>query len=113
MKRAAFDDSADLATAIPHTPTRRIRTNYFCAANGCPNTGTIDDKGEDNPGRCFWHWQAPRKDWDAITNRIRHDPSMLNHGDVPVTRSKHTDDAREQSRNGPCGIRNAVTGGEL
>lgn len=51
-------------------PGLSLRTNYRCAARGCPNAGSIDDGGEDHPGRCFFHWRADPKDWPAVTQRI-------------------------------------------
>lgn len=58
----------------------RGRTNYRCAAKGCPNAGCIDDRGEDNPGKCYWHWTTSPNDWGAMTRRILSDDSMRNHG---------------------------------
>jgi hypothetical protein len=48
------------------------RTDYRCAAHGCPNAGCMDDEGEHKRGRCFWHWREPDPmNWPAITQRIR------------------------------------------
>jgi hypothetical protein len=88
----------------------RTRTFYGCAATGCPNAGSIDDRGESNPGRCFWHWQAPAADWPAITAKIRADRSMGNHGNVPTKPSKHVADMQAAMRGQPAGVVNANTG---
>lgn len=47
------------------------RTDYRCAAHGCPNTGTFGDEGEQKRGKCYFHWreEEPTK-WPAITQRI-------------------------------------------
>jgi hypothetical protein len=116
MKRSPFDDTADLADALPHTPVKAKRTNYRCAANGCPNAGSIDDRGEDadKRGRCFWHWQAPHREWDQITTKILHTPSMRNHGKVPTEPSKVACDMHAKIRgDAPRGLLNATTGEAL
>ena len=47
------------------------RSNYRCAANGCPNAGAIDDTGP-GTGKCYFHWREPEpRKWDAITHKIR------------------------------------------
>lgn len=85
----------------------RARTDYRCAAHGCPNAGVIDDRGEDNRGRCFHHANASAQDWDRVTRQIRADESMRNHGIVPVKPSPYVLWVREQMR-GPRGLRSGV-----
>lgn len=53
--------------------------SHACAANGCPNAGTID-------GTCYWHWKVDdRARWDAITLDIRHNfEAKRNHGPHPL-----------------------------
>lgn len=79
------------------------RTDYRCAAHGCPNAGVIDDRGEDNRGKCFFHASAPFEDWNRITAQIRADQSMRNHGIVPTKPSKWVLEALEKFR-GPRGL---------
>jgi hypothetical protein len=57
-----------VAAAFPVTP----RTNYGCAAWGCPNSGAINDEGEQRPGLCWWHFtETDRKRWGAVTADIK------------------------------------------
>lgn len=70
------------------------RTSYRCAAPGCPNTGCIDDRGADAPGKCFFHWSTPSSDWGRVTAQIKADLSMRNHGLVPVKSSGWVEQAR-------------------
>ena len=86
------------------------RTWYGCAAKGCPNAGDIDDRGESNPGKCFWHWQASAKDWPEISARIRTDGSMGNHSSVPCKPSKHVAGLQAEMKGYPFGFVNANTG---
>ena len=79
------------------------RTDYRCAAHGCPNAGCIDDRGEDNRGKCFFHANAPFEEWNSITSQIRSDPSMRNHGIVPTKPSKWVEEALAKIR-GPRGL---------
>lgn len=75
----------------------RARTDYRCAAHGCPNAGPINDRGEHARGMCYWHFMAADKPhtWAAITTRIRATPSMGNHGNVPTKPSKWVLEARK------------------
>lgn len=62
-------------------PTETVkRTDYRCAANGCPNAGCIDDEGEGHKGRCYFHWrESDAMKWPAITREIRETwPRMAN-----------------------------------
>jgi len=70
------------------------RTYYRCAAPGCPNAGCIDDRGAENPGKCYFHWSTPSSDWGRITAQIKADPGMRNHGLVPVKSSGWVEQAR-------------------
>lgn len=113
MKRSAFDESSDLADAIPHKAIKAKRLDYRCAADGCPNAGAVDDRGDDHPGRCFWHWQASRRDWASITMQILHSPSMGNHGAVPTLPSRSVQAAAGEQVGRPHGLRSATTGAAL
>ncbi len=115
MRRASFDDEAP-QERLEIVPGKRLipkRTNYRCAAIDCPNTGTIDDRGENNPGRCYWHWIASPRDWPSVTAKILSSPSMRNHGNVQVESTQAVLDLQQQSRNTPRGMRNMNTGGQL
>jgi hypothetical protein len=71
-----------IAEANEAEPETHVRTDYRCRANGCPNTGCIDDDGVQRRGRCYWHWREtdPLK-WDAITQKVRANfETMRNHG---------------------------------
>ncbi len=87
----------------------RLRTNFRCAAQGCPNAASIDDRGESNPGKCFFHWSAPFEQWASITRQIRADESMRNHGLVPVKSAKRVQEERERYQ-GPRGMRTVTPG---
>jgi hypothetical protein len=52
-----------------------MRTDYHCAAHGCPNAASIDDDMERGGprGKCFFHWRADPKDWPAVTEWIKAD----------------------------------------
>ena len=89
------------------------RTLYVCAAQGCPNTGSIDDRGEHNPGRCFYHWQAAPKDWPEITAKIKANRSMLNFGNVPIKPSRFVQEVRAGLIGKAAGLINAKTGAKL
>lgn len=111
MKRASFTGAeVDKGRFADDT---RVRTNFRCAANGCPNAAAIDDHGEQQPGRCFYHWSASRADWDRITTQIRRDDSMRNHGIVPTKPSKFTLDARAVNKGGRRGMRSITTDEEV
>jgi hypothetical protein len=63
-----------------------VRTSYRCAAWGCPNTGCINDEGEQRPGLCWQHFrEADRSRWGAVTAEIRRTwPKLANHsGKLP------------------------------
>ncbi|MFM8899173.1 MAG: hypothetical protein ACKOF9_04385 [Burkholderiales bacterium] len=113
MKRATF--TGDVEPKKFSVSATTVRTNYHCAAYGCPNAAAIDDHGEHQPGKCFHHWSASRADWDRITAQIRRDQSMRNHGMVPTKPSKFTLDARAMNANGGrrLGIRSLTTDEEL
>lgn len=106
-KRASGDDSED-GKPFKATP----RTDYRCIAHGCPNTGSIDDRGEKNRGKCYWHWSAPSSEWQAITEKIRRTPTMRNHGKVDMPLSKFAEEAQKKLRGDrPTGVINGSTGG--
>jgi len=111
MKRAMFTGGEVEKSRF--ADETRVRTNFRCAAHGCPNSAAIDDHSEQQPGKCFHHWSASRSEWDRITNEIRRDDSMRNHGMVPVKPSKFTLDARAASRGGKLGMRAITTGDEV
>lgn len=75
------------------------RTDYRCAAHGCPNAGVVNDRGEQNRGRCHYHETAPVQDWDRITREIRANESMRNWGIVPVESSAWVKAARAKNAN--------------
>lgn len=61
------------------------RTNYRCAAWGCPNAGCIDDQGELRPGRCWQHFNEPdRTKWPAITAKVKRNWAQLKNHDGPA-----------------------------
>jgi len=113
MRRAAFDEQADPSPADLLPKVRAVRRDYRCAADGCPNAGAIDDRGVEHKGRCFWHWSAPRDQWDQITLRIRHNPAMGNHGKVPTEPSRHAQEVQAEMRGQPAGLQTMATEGAL
>jgi len=43
----------------------KVRTDYRCKAQGCPNAGSIEDK-------CYWHWrEADPMKWPQITKWVQ------------------------------------------
>jgi hypothetical protein len=62
-------------------PPAQPRTSYRCAAWGCPNSGCINDDGEDKPGLCWQHFrEGDRTRWSAVTAEIlRTWPKLGNH----------------------------------
>lgn len=89
MSRKTFDEDTPLP---PHGQLQvsgvRVRSDYRCRANGCPNAGCVDDVSEAHRGTCYWHWrELDARKWDAITQKIRGDfERMRNHGQ-PMQRS--------------------------
>lgn len=88
MSYAKAKQRYEEASGAAEQPQRHVRTDYRCRANGCPNAGCIDDGGEQNRGRCWFHWNEPEPTrWDAVTRRIRDDfNTMRNHG-APMAHS--------------------------
>lgn len=74
---------AEAKKRYEQSTAQRVRTDYRCRANGCPNTGCINDGGESQRGLCWWHFSEPEaKNWDAITLRIRSNfVEMRNHNE--------------------------------
>lgn len=73
-----------------HGSGAQTRTDFRCAANGCPNTGCIDDEGESRRGTCYWHWKEPdRRNWDAITRRIRSNFAEMRNHNQPMPELEH------------------------
>jgi len=62
-------------------PNPEPRTSYRCAAWGCPNSGCINDEGEQKPGLCWQHFrETDRKRWGAVTADIKRTwPELANH----------------------------------
>jgi hypothetical protein len=53
------------------------RSDYRCAAQGCPNMGGINGRfGADRSGVCFYHYQADALAWPEVTRRIESDDRM-------------------------------------
>jgi hypothetical protein len=49
-----------------------VRTDYRCAAHGCPNAASMSDGPGRGGGSCFYHWrESDRAKWDSITTEIR------------------------------------------
>lgn len=68
-------------SGIPVEP----RTNYRCAAWGCPNAGCINDEGEQRPGVCWQHFrESDRKKWGAVTAEVKRNFEKLKNHDQPL-----------------------------
>lgn len=89
----------------------RLRTDFRCVAHGCPNAGAIDDHGEGNRGKCYYHWSSSPDEWAAITQRIRFNDEMKNHGIVPTKQSTWVKQVLAEIR-GPRGMRSARSDGQ-
>lgn len=74
-----------------------VRTDYRCAAHGCPNAAAINGR------ECFHHHVASPDSWHEVTRRIRADPSMRNHGNVPCEPSAAVKAMRARVRPGVHG----------
>lgn len=86
-----------------------VRTNYRCAAPGCPNAASIDDEWPARPGKCFFHWKAPQSDWARVTREIRADESKRNWGIVPTKVSRTTQEMRARLKaSRPMGMTEAL-----
>ena len=89
----------------------RLRTDFRCVAFGCPNAGAIDDHGEGNRGKCYYHWSSSPDQWAEVTNRIRFNKAMSNFGEVPTKQSTWVKEALAEIR-GPRGMRSARADGQ-
>lgn len=99
-----YAKSKSLHEQIKEAEGPEVRLSYRCAANGCPNAASIDDRGASNPGKCFFHWRAAPNEWNEVTRQIRADESMRNHGIVPTKPSTWVQEARSKVR-GESGMR--------
>lgn len=84
----------------PEQDAPQVRTNYRCAAPGCPNAASIDDEWPARPGRCFFHWKAPQSEWARVTREIKADESKRNWGLVPTGVTKTTQEMRARLKDG-------------
>lgn len=90
-----------------------VRTNYHCAAHGCPNAAAINDGGEQRRGLCFHHFSASPESWHEVTRQIRANPAMRNHGNVPCEPSAAVKDMKSRLKPGFGGIRSMTTDREV
>lgn len=90
-----------------------IRTNYHCAAHGCPNAAAINDGGEQRRGLCFHHFSASPESWHEVTRQIRANPAMRNWGNVPCEPSAAVKDMKSRLKPGFGGIRSMTTDREV
>lgn len=74
-----------------------VRTDYRCAAHGCPNAASINGR------ECFHHHVASPDTWHEVTRRIRADPSMRNWGNVPTEPSAAVKEMRARMKPGRHG----------
>ena len=59
-------------TIAQQTGSAMARTDYKCAANGCPNSASMSDGPGAGGGSCYYHWrESDRSNWDGITREIR------------------------------------------
>jgi hypothetical protein len=83
-----------------------VRTDYRCAAHGCPNAASINGR------ECYHHHVASPESWHEVTRKIRADPSMRNWGDVPTEPSAAVKQMRARVKPGFHGNILVVTKGE-
>lgn len=73
MKRMTFGGS----DSQQEEPPGFARTDYRCAAQGCPNMGGIGGRlGVNRSGTCFYHYQSDALAWSEVTRRILSDDRM-------------------------------------
>lgn len=80
-----------------------VRTDYHCAAHGCPNAAAINDGGEQRRGLCFHHFSASPESWHEVTRQIRANPAMRNWGNVPTEETAAVRDMKTRLKPGVHG----------
>ena len=92
---------AETVKKLPTALDAPVRTDYRCAAHGCPNAASIDDDWPKHTGRCYFHWREPDSlKWPAITQRIRENfDEMRNHGAVsPERQAMHREASQAMAK---------------